>query len=88
MRQTAERSLKIAMDHRMPETTVFSLYFLGIAGYHQNNLQIAEVKLAKMVENFYFINTGLYAHSSVALALVYQAKGEIGRAWWFHPHFR
>jgi hypothetical protein len=37
MRQTAERSLKIAMDRRMPETTAFSLYFLGIAGYHQNN---------------------------------------------------
>ena len=29
IRQTAERSLKIAMDLRLPESVAFGLYFLG-----------------------------------------------------------
>jgi ATP/maltotriose-dependent transcriptional regulator MalT len=80
MRKNAERSLKIAMKHQMPEATALGLYFLGIACYLQNDLKTAEEQLATLVNDYYFINTVMYAHGSVALALVYLAKGEIGRA--------
>ena len=80
MRKTAERSLKTAMKHKMPEATAFGLYFQGIACYLQNDLKTAEGQLSTLVNEYYFINTVMYAHGSVALALVYLAKGEIGRA--------
>lgn len=80
VRQTAERSLKVAMDRRISEAIAFSLFHLGIACYHQNNLEIAEEKLTTMVEDFYFYLPVNFAHSSFALALIYQAKGKIGKA--------
>jgi LuxR family maltose regulon positive regulatory protein len=80
IRQIAEHSLQVAMDRQMSEATAFSLYFLGIACYHQNKLKIAEENLAAMVGDFYFYNTVIVAHSSFALALIYQAKGKIGEA--------
>jgi LuxR family maltose regulon positive regulatory protein len=78
MRTIAERSLKFAMEHQLTELISFSLYFMGIACYQQNNLQIAEEKLTTLVKDFYFVNSGFHAHSSVALSLIYLAKGEIG----------
>ena len=80
LQKTAERSLKIAIDRGLPEAEFFSLYFLGIAHYHQNNLEIAEEKLTAIDKNYYFVHPVIYAHSSVALALVYQARGKIERA--------
>ena len=80
MRKNAERSLKASMKYQMPEATAFGLYFLGIACYLQNDLKTAEEQLATLVNDYYFINTVMYAHGAIALALVYLAKGEIGRA--------
>jgi LuxR family maltose regulon positive regulatory protein len=80
LQKTAERSLRIAIDSGLPEAEFFSLYFLGIAYYHQNNLEIAEEKLTAIDKNYYFVHPVIYAHSSVALALVYQARGKIEKA--------
>ena len=80
IRQTAERSLKIAMDLRLPESVAFGLYFLGIISYHQNKLKIAEEKLTQLVNNYYFLNVVMSAHGTVALAMVYMARGEFGQA--------
>jgi LuxR family maltose regulon positive regulatory protein len=80
MRQTAELSLKIAMDQQAYEAVAFSLYFLGIAFYHQNNLQVAEEKLTRMTENFYFYVPTNHCHGSFCLSLIYQAQGQPNKA--------
>jgi LuxR family maltose regulon positive regulatory protein len=80
LRQNAERSLKIAMDSGQTEAIALCIYFLGIACYHQNNLQIAEEKLTTMAQDFYFHHPVAFAHSSFALALIYQSKGKISKA--------
>ena len=80
MRQIAQRSLKIALERRLPESTAFGLYFMGIACYQQNDLQIAEEMLTKSVNDLYYVNSGFHAHSSVALSLIYLAKGEISQS--------
>jgi len=84
MRKNAERSLKAAMKYQMPEVTAFGLYFLGIACYLQNDLKTAEEQLNTLVNEYYFINTVMYAHGAIALAMIYLAKGEIGRAQKLH----
>jgi LuxR family maltose regulon positive regulatory protein len=78
--QTAERSLKIAMKLRLPESVAFALFFLGIVSYHQNRLKIAEEKLTQLVNNYYFLNVVMAAHGSVALAMVYMARREFDQA--------
>jgi len=80
LRQNSERSLKTAMDSGQSEAIALSLYFLGIACYHQNNLQIAEEKLTTMVQNFNFYHPVIFAHNSFVLALIYQSKGKISKA--------
>jgi LuxR family maltose regulon positive regulatory protein len=80
IRQTAERSLKIAMKLGLLESIAFALYFLGKISYHQNELKIAEERLAQLVDNYYFLNVVMAAHGSVALAKVYIAKGEFDQA--------
>jgi LuxR family maltose regulon positive regulatory protein len=80
IRQTAERSLNIAMDLRLPESIAYGLFFLGIVSYHQNELKIAEEKLAQLVNDYYFLNVVMSAHGTVALAMIYMARGEFGQA--------
>jgi len=80
MLQTSENTLKIAMDHRISEAIAFSLYFNGIACYHQNNLQSAEEKLASMVKDFYMYMQVVHTHGSFCLSLIYQAQGHPDKA--------
>ncbi len=80
IRQTAERSLEIAMKLRLPESVSFALFFLGIVSYHQNRLKIAEEKLTQLVNDYYFLNVVMATHGSVALAMVYMARGEFDQA--------
>ncbi len=80
MLQTSENTLKIAMDHRISEAIAFSLYFNGIACYHQNNLQSAEEKLARMVKDFYMYMQMVHTHGSFCLSLIYQARGQPDKA--------
>ena len=80
IRQAAERSLKMAMDRRLPESVAFALYFLGITSYHQNKLKIAEEMLAQLVNDYYFLNVVMASHGTVALAMVYMARGEFDQA--------
>lgn len=76
VRQTAERSLKLAMDFQNYETAAFAHYFLGIAGYHQNKLEIAEENLTRVVEDFYLYMPIVLASSATCLARIYQAQGQ------------
>jgi LuxR family maltose regulon positive regulatory protein len=80
MLQTSENTLKIAMDHPISEAIAFSLYFNGIACYHQNNLQSAEEKLARMVKDFYMYMQLVHTHGSFCLSLIYQAQGQPDKA--------
>jgi LuxR family maltose regulon positive regulatory protein len=80
MLQTSENTLKIAMDHRISEAIAFSLYFHGIACYHQDNLQSAEEKLARLVKDFYMYMQVVHSHGSFCLSLIYQAQGQSDKA--------
>jgi LuxR family maltose regulon positive regulatory protein len=79
MQQTAVRSLEVVRARQLHEATAASLYFVGVASYHQNNLQDAEEKLTLLVEDFYFINLTRTTHASIALSLVYIARGDFNR---------
>ncbi len=76
IRETAERSLKIAKKIGLAESVAFALYFLGTVDYHQNKLKMAEERLTQLVNDYYFLNVVMAAHGSVALAMVYMARGE------------
>ena len=78
--QISENTLKIAMDHRISEAIAFSLYFNGIACYHQNNLKSAEEKLARLVKDFYMHLQFIHTHGSFCLSLIYQAQGQPDKA--------
>ena len=80
IRQTAERSLEIAMKLRLPESVSFALFFLGIVSYHLNELKMAEERLTQLVNDYYFLNVVMAAHGSVALAMVYMARREFDQA--------
>ncbi|NOQ20258.1 MAG: winged helix-turn-helix transcriptional regulator [Desulfobacterales bacterium] len=80
IQQAAERSLKMAMDRRLPESFAFAIYFLGTISYHQNKLKIAEERLTQLVNDYYFLNVVMASHGSVALAMVYMAMGEFDQA--------
>ena len=80
MLQTTEKTLKIAMNHRVQEAIAFSLYYNGIANYHQNNLQSAEEKLARLVKDFYMYFQLIHTHGSFCLSLIYQARGQSEKA--------
>jgi len=79
IRQTAERSLEIAKKLRLPESIAYALYFLGKISYQQNELTIAEERLTQLVNDYYFLNVVMAAHGSVALAMVYVARGEFDK---------
>ena len=78
--ETAEHALEIAIDHGLLEAKLFSLYFLGIAYYHQNKLGIAEEKLTTINKDDFYLHPVLCAHSAVALATIYLARGKISSA--------
>jgi LuxR family maltose regulon positive regulatory protein len=80
MLQTSENTLKIAMDQQISEAIAFSLYFSGIACYHQNDLQSAEEKLARLVKDFYMYMQLVHTHGSFCLSLIYQAQGQPDKA--------
>jgi LuxR family maltose regulon positive regulatory protein len=80
IRQTTERSFEIAMKLGLPESVAFAIYFLGTISYHQNKLKIAEERLTQLVNDYYFINVVMATHGSVALAMVYLARGEFDQA--------
>jgi len=80
IRQTTERSLEIAIKLGLPESVAFAFYFLGTASYHQNKLKMAEERLTPLVNDYYFLNVVMAAHGSVALAMVYMARGEFDEA--------
>lgn len=80
IRQTTERSLKIAMKLGLPESVAYSLYFLGKTSYQQNKLKIAEEWLTQLVNDYYFLNVVMAAHGTVTLAMVHMARGEFDQA--------
>ncbi len=80
VRQTTERSLEIATKLGLSESVAFALYFLGTTSYHQNKLEMAEEKLTLLVNDYYFLNVVMATHGSVALAMVYMARGEFDQA--------
>jgi LuxR family transcriptional regulator, maltose regulon positive regulatory protein len=80
VRQAAETSLRIAMDFKNYETAAFAHYFLGIVGYHQNQLEIAEENLTRVVEDYYLFLPLAFAHGAICLARTYQAQGQPDKA--------
>jgi LuxR family maltose regulon positive regulatory protein len=80
LRQTAERSLLNEHIKRLPETTSMGLYHLGIASYYLNDLALSEEHLTTLINEYPTYNEELFAYSSFALALIYQAKGKPGKA--------
>ena len=80
LRQTAEHLLHVDQNSLLPETIAMRNYFLGVACYCQNDLDRAEKMLTRVIDEFYTCHGLIFACTSFALALVYQAKGDPGKA--------
>ncbi len=80
LRQTAECLLSADQSNLLPETAAMGNYFLGIAHFCLNDLDSAEEKLSRVIDEFYTCHTLIFACTSFALALVYQARGEPEKA--------
>ena len=80
MLQTARQSLKVAENYQEHHAISQGLYFMGIAHYHQNELQAAEEILASVVNEPYSQYAWNFIHSAFALALVHQARGRTDAA--------
>jgi LuxR family maltose regulon positive regulatory protein len=77
---TAEAAQRVLEKNYMVESAAFVNYYLGIAAYHMNDFDSAEARLSKVVYANQICNSFLYAHSSFALALVFQSRGEFVKA--------
>jgi LuxR family maltose regulon positive regulatory protein len=78
--QTAEYSLVVDHNKLLPEASCMANYFMGVSHYFLNDLDRAEEKLSRVTDKFCIYNEEVFAFSSFVLALVYQARGEPGKA--------
>ncbi len=78
--QTAEAALLLVDNEYLPENAAFANYFRGIAHYCLNDLERAVETLSKVVHTDVIHNSMIFANSSFALGLVYQAKGNPDKA--------
>jgi LuxR family maltose regulon positive regulatory protein len=79
-RQTAKAAVSLVEKKYLPENAAFANYFRGIAHYCLNELDRAEERLLKVVHTNVIHNSMIFAHSSFALGLIYQSKGEPDKA--------
>ena len=78
--QNAECALLDKQVKQLPETASMGHYFLGIGHYCLNDLDCAEKHLSLVVNEYAAYNEELFAYSSFALALIYQARRTPGKA--------
>ncbi|MBT8331027.1 MAG: winged helix-turn-helix transcriptional regulator [Deltaproteobacteria bacterium] len=78
--QTAAHAQKIA-HLEAPFALGHGLYFSGIAYYDRNEFHNAEEKLLPLVKAPYLHHALNFAHSTFALALVYQSMGRTNKAY-------
>ena len=78
--RAAEGALKSAKDHKKHQAIYQSNYFMGIAYYHRNELQLAENCLDSVINEPYAQHALNFAHAAFALALIYQAQGRVDKA--------
>jgi LuxR family maltose regulon positive regulatory protein len=57
-----------------------SSYFLGLVHYYRNDLQKAEQYFLPVLLHPQQVQTQVYIHSIVALALIYQAQGQVAKS--------
>jgi LuxR family transcriptional regulator, maltose regulon positive regulatory protein len=59
------------------EGVTWAKYFFGVLHYHHNNLDKAEYYFSPLVTNPLQVHTLCYVNSLIALALIYQQRGEV-----------
>ena len=65
---------------RPTEGVTWARYFLGVVHYHRNDLDKAEEYFSALVTNPHQLHTLCYVNSIVALALIYQLRGQVVKA--------
>ncbi|KPJ76375.1 MAG: hypothetical protein AMJ54_12005 [Deltaproteobacteria bacterium SG8_13] len=78
--QMAAKVLDLGSKHDLLESISFADYFLGIAHYRRNEVEIAEKHLVSAVKEGRAININTFVHSSYALALTFQVQGRQAEA--------
>ena len=56
-------------------------YYLGVAHYQRNELEIAEQYFTQIIKNHYIAHGSAYRDGVAGLALIHQIKGESADAW-------
>ena len=56
-------------------------YYLGMAHYQRNELEIAEQYFTQIIKNHYIAHGSAYRDAVAGLALIHQIKGESAKAW-------
>jgi LuxR family maltose regulon positive regulatory protein len=71
-----EQYADLGVELNLAESTSIGRYMVGIARYHQNELSKAETCLVPVVAERHVPNQRFFVESALALASVYQAKGQ------------
>lgn len=80
MERAAAAMLDIGLSNSLPETTVFSRYFLGASHYHNNLLDEAIGFLSPVAENPYGPSFFMHVMSVQALSLIHEIQGRPDQA--------
>jgi LuxR family maltose regulon positive regulatory protein len=78
--QAARGALKTAEGSKKQQAIYQAHYFVGIACYHRNELQVAEENLVRVTKEPYAQHSLNFAHGAFALALLHQAQGRADEA--------
>ncbi|MEZ4768301.1 MAG: LuxR C-terminal-related transcriptional regulator [Caldilineales bacterium] len=80
LRDVAGHFLRLARERGLTESIGWARYFLGIAAYDANDLDLAESEFAAVAEQRYVAHGGAYTQSGIGLASVHLARGALDQA--------
>jgi LuxR family maltose regulon positive regulatory protein len=80
LKRTATHCLEMSDEFGLQESSAIGRYFVGIAHYQQHELAAAEASLLPVVTGPIMSNMEYFAQIAFALAFVYEARGQSGKA--------
>lgn len=80
LQQTAAAHIELGIKYNLAESSALGQYFNGIVHYARNKLSDAETYLLQIVGDSKIPNLEFFIDGTLALASVYQARGQVAKA--------
>lgn len=81
LKRTAAHCVEMSDKFGLQESSAIGRYFVGIAQYQQHELAAAEASFVPVFTGPMMSNMEYFAQIAFALASVYEARGQSGKAW-------